>query len=163
MAAIDLIWIKIKTSKKNEATTKGRIYLSLGGREFRINANSEQQFTSGSTDIIQIGEKPIEPDPDIIDKNVIYTNINNEKNTCPTNNNTPTLSPVIDESDIIKYSKYIYFEPATEDDELIIEDVDLWPRRYDGSWMDGISCLSGVDKNTPIVLGKQSGAILELV
>jgi serine protease len=105
---ITQIKVEIKTGNMNGAGTNGRIYLGIGGREFKLDQPGNQ-FEKGDSDTFTIGTG---------------SNIENAAvNDLPTSNNTE--SPIISHLDILIFPKYIRFDPNDSDDNWNVEKVQV--------------------------------------
>jgi serine protease len=105
---ITQIKVEIKTGNMNGSGTNGRIYLGIGGREFKLDKPGNQ-FEKGDSDTFTIGTG---------------SNIENVTvNDLPTSNNTE--SPIIKHLDIIMFPKYIRFDPSDNDDNWNVENVQV--------------------------------------
>jgi subtilisin family serine protease len=105
---ISKINVKIKTGNMNGAGTNGRVYLGIGGREFRLDQPGNQ-FEQGDLDTFTIGTG---------------SNIENASI-----NDLPTFvkieSPIIRHLDILLFPKYIRFDPNDKDDNWNVEKVEV--------------------------------------
>jgi serine protease len=105
---ISNINVKIKTGNMNRAGTNGRVYLGIGGREFRLDQPGNQ-FEQGDADNFIIGAG---------------SNIENASiNDLPTS--AKIESPIIRHLDILLFPKYIRFDPNDSDDNWNVEKVEV--------------------------------------
>ena len=110
MVEITQINVIVKTGSVNGAGTDGRVYLGLGGREFRLNKPGNQ-FEQGNSDTFVIGTG---------------SNIENtdDVNSLPSPNGN-TSSPNIEDADVESNPKYIRFDPNNNDDNWNVENVQV--------------------------------------
>jgi len=117
MTHVGKITATIKTGDLVNAPTDGRVYLGLGGREFRLNKPGDQ-FKRGATDTFIIGDGG---------------NIDNPRNA----NELPFFGgtvncPRIEYSDLPKFPAYIRLEDDEEDDkDWNVEGVSVIAEWYD--------------------------------
>lgn len=148
MAHIEQIQVIVVTGSVNGAGTNGRIFLGMGGREFRLN-KSGNQFQKGDTDTFQIGGV-IGPD-----------SINNQNNS----NDLPAVpgtvnAPAIEYSTLDEYPTYIRFEPQNSDDNWNVQSVSV-NIKESGANGESIT-LNDRTGNGNIWLGNDSGLFLGL-
>ena len=108
MVEIKQIIVKIKTGDVSAAGTEGKIYLGIGGREFRVDKPGNQ-FQRNNLDTFTIG---------------LGSDIENpEFNDLPSsaNNNLPTVRHL----EIITYPKYIRFSPNNDNDNWNVQHVQV--------------------------------------
>jgi hypothetical protein len=146
MSHVGRISVRIVTGDINGASTNGKVYLGIGGREFRLDKLGDQ-FQRGDIDTFIIGDG---------------SNIeSNDFNTLPDNGNNN--SPRIEFENLTNYPAYIRFEPQDNDDNWNIEDVNVQIIQYND---DPVSSTSNkkifVDLEGNIWLGKRSGLFLHL-
>jgi hypothetical protein len=110
MVEITQINIIVKTGNVPGAGTDGKIYLGIGGREFKLDKPGNQ-FEKGDSDTFTIGTG---------------SNIenSNEINSLPSPGGN-TNSPNIEDIDIELNSKYIRFDPSDNDDNWNVENVQV--------------------------------------
>jgi subtilisin family serine protease len=106
--SVDKIVVTIQTGNKSGASTNGKVYLGIGGREFRLN-KSGNQFQQNKEDefIIGVGSNVLKP----------------EKNELPQNSSFSNDSPKIPFSTIGIYPMYIRFEPSGNSDKWNVDRV----------------------------------------
>ena len=128
--------------------TNGRVYLGLGGREFRLDKPGNQ-FQKGDVDNFIIGDGSNIENPDNV-------------NTLPVlgNNN----SPRVEFEDLANYPTYIRFEPHNNGDNWNVAEVNVEVIQYNdnplGSTADKKTF---VDLEGNVWLGERSGLFLYLV
>jgi hypothetical protein len=110
MVEITQINVIVKTGNINGAGTDGRVYLGIGGREFKLDQPGNQ-FEKGDLDTFTIG---------------IGSNIENTDDVnslpAPTGN---TNSPNVEDTDIEFNPTYIRFDPNDSDDNWNVEKVQV--------------------------------------
>jgi len=137
MVEITQINIILKTGNVIGAGTDGRVYLGIGGREFKLDKPGNQ-FEKGDSDTFTIGNG---------------SNIENATvNDLPTSNNTE--SPIIKHLNILIFSKYIRFDPSDNDDNWNVENVQVE--------VVDIGRTYGGPRDGNIWLGSRSGLFLGL-
>ena len=147
MAHVGKIQVQVKTGDVTNAPTNGRVYLGIGGREFRLNKPGNQ-FTRGATDTFVIGDGG---------------NIDNPRNA----NDLPFVgagtvnAPAIEYTDLPLYPKYVRLEPKEEDDDWNVEFVNVIATLYNGNMNTGISTAFS-DLGGNIWLGNPFGKMLDL-
>jgi hypothetical protein len=147
MPHVGKITVAVKTGDVTNAPTNGRVYLGLGGREFRLNKPGDQ-FKRGATDTFIIGDGG---------------NIDNPRNA----NELPFVgagtinAPAIEFSDLGLYPTYLRLEPKEEDDDWNVESVSVIARKYNGTIDTGISSAYS-DLGGNIWLGNPFGKVLDL-
>jgi hypothetical protein len=102
MAAIKQINARITTANKGHAGTGGRVYLGLGGREFKLASLGQYDFAPGQGQTFILGEG----------ENMGYPH------------NDPR-SPQLDTESLNKYPMYIRFEPRVEDDLWGVDEISV--------------------------------------
>ena len=105
---ITQVKIAIKTGNINGASTNGKIYLGIGGREFRLDKPGDQ-FQRNSLDTFTIG---IGSDLENPDFNNLPITVNNN-------------SPIIRHLEIISYPKYLRFDPNDDSDNWNVQNVEV--------------------------------------
>jgi murein tripeptide amidase MpaA len=105
---VDRIIVKIQTGNKSGAGTNGKVYLGIGGREFRLN-KSGNQFQKDKEDefIIGVGSNILKPD----------------QNGLPLNSSFANDSPEIPFNVVSIYPMYIRFEPSSSSDKWNVDRV----------------------------------------
>jgi hypothetical protein len=147
MPHVGQITATVTTGDVTNAPTNGRVYLGIGGREFRLNKPGDQ-FKRHSTDIFIIGDGG---------------NIDNPRNA----NDLPMVgagtinAPTIEFSDLNDYPKYIRLEPKVEDDDWNVETVSVEAKEYNGSAASGNSKVFS-DLGGNAWLGDPFGKMLDL-
>jgi len=104
MAQVTGILCQVITGKQSGAGTDGRIFLGLGGREFRLDS-SRDDYERGSWREYICGQAPLEP-------TLPPPQIRVEKKEW----NDPREGMIIEVSDVVKLPKYLRFEPKSGDD-----------------------------------------------
>ena len=110
MVEITQINLIVKTGNVLGAGTNGKIYLGIGGREFKLDKPGNQ-FEKGDSDTFTIGTGSNIENP-------------NEVNSLPTPSGN-TNSPSIEDMDIEFNPKYIRFDPRDNDDNWNVENVQV--------------------------------------
>jgi hypothetical protein len=147
MAHVGKITATIKTGDVTNAPTNGRVYLGIGGREFRLNKPGDQ-FKRGATDTFIIGDGG---------------NIDNPRNA----NDLPFVgagtvnAPAVEYTDLPIYPKYVRLEPKEEDDDWNVESVNVMATLYFASTPTTTSSVFS-DLGGNVWLGNQFGKMLEL-
>jgi hypothetical protein len=137
--AIRQIQVTVTTSDINAAGTNGKIFLGIGGREFRLDKPGDQ-FERGDIDTFIIGEG---------------SNIENpNRNDLPIPNGTQD-SPKVTYNDVMKFPKYIRFEPRNDGDNWNIDQVTV-------TTLPKTNVFQGPNPQGNIWLGKRSGLFLGL-
>ena len=108
MVEINQIIVKIKTSNEVAAGTNGKIYLGIGGREFRLDKPGNQ-FERNNLDVFTIGVGSDIENPEFNDLPINITN----------------KSPIIRHLDIISSPKYIRFDPNDDKDSWNVQKVEV--------------------------------------
>jgi hypothetical protein len=148
MSHVGKITVVIKTGDVTNAPTNGRVYLGLGGREFRLNKPGDQ-FKRGATDTFIIGDGG---------------NIDNPRNA----NDLPFVTgtanaPVIEYSTLGLYPKYVRLEPKDDDDDWNVETVNGLAELYFGTGGSGVvTAFSDLPGTGNIWLGIPFGKVLDL-
>jgi hypothetical protein len=137
---ITQIVVKIKTGDISGAGTDGRVYLGIGGREFKLDKEGSNQFERHNLDIFTIG---------------IGSDLENPSNV----NSLPSPggninSPNIEDTDIEFNLKYIRFDPSNNDDNWNVENVQVE--------VVDIGRTYGGPRDGNIWLGSRSGLFLGL-
>ena len=109
-SSADRIIVKIKTGNKSEAGTDGKVYLGMGGREFRLN-KSGNQFQQGAEDEFVLG----------VGSNIL----NSSKNGLPLGSNFTNDSPQIPFDTLSMYPTYIRFQPSDASDQWNVDGVSV--------------------------------------
>jgi hypothetical protein len=138
---ITKIEITIRTGNVSESGTNGRVYLGIGGREFRLDKPGNQ-FERGDVDTFIIGDGSNIENPDGVN------NITNSSN-----------SYEIGTYHLNVFPKYIRFEPQRNNDNWNVEVVEL--RVTDDT--NAVYQFEALDGNGNIWLGKRSGLFLGLM
>jgi hypothetical protein len=147
MAHVGQIKAIIHTGDITNAPTNGRVYLGIGGREFRLNKQGDQ-FKRNAIDTFVIGDGG---------------NIDNPRNA----NDLPFVgagtvnAPAIEYTDLGEYPKYIRLEPKEEDDDWNVESVNVEARLYIANTATGTSSVF-TDLGGNVWLGNPFGKMLEL-
>jgi len=137
--SIKQIRVTISTGNINAASTDGKIFVGLGGREFRLDKPGNQ-FERGNTDTFIVGDG---------------SNIENpNRNDLPTTNGTQD-SPKITYYDVINFPKYIRFEPQNDGDNWNVDHVNV-------TTIPETKIFQGPNPEGNIWLGKISGLFLGL-
>lgn len=150
MTHVGKITAVIKTGNINDAPTNGRVYLGIGGREFRLNKPGDQ-FKKGATDTFIIGDGG---------------NIDNPRhaNELPFFQGTENC-PRLEFSDLTKFPTYVRLEDEVEDDDWNVEAVSVVAAKYDFGAPsvppDSRTYNSGLAGH--IWLGKKFGKMLQLL
>jgi PLAT/LH2 domain len=110
MVEITQINVHVKTGNVNRGGTDGRVYLGIGGREFRLDQPGNQ-FEQGDSNNFTIGTASNIENPDDV-------------NSLPTPNGNMN-SPNIEDTDIEFNPKYIRFDPNDSDDNWDVEKVEV--------------------------------------
>jgi murein tripeptide amidase MpaA len=146
----DRIVVKIKTGNKPDAGTNGKVYLGIGGREFRLN-KSGNQFQKGNEDEFIIG----------LGSNILKA----DKNGLPLNSSFQDNSPEIPFNTIGVYPAYIRFEPSNSNDEWNVDKVYVNVRGSTGIPAGGLDfygyILNEINDDN-IWLGEDSGLFINL-
>ncbi|GAA1672349.1 hypothetical protein [Microbacterium lacus] len=103
MTAITGILVQIITGDMENAGTDGRVYLGLGGREFRLDSRAND-FERGSWREYILGRGPKEPDLPSPQIRVEWPGFND-----------PRIGFVLDTAFLDKSPVYLRFEPVGED------------------------------------------------
>ena len=105
---INQIQIQVKTGNSQSAGTNGKVYLGIGGREFRLN-KAGNQFEGGidSFEILTSGTN----DPNEINNHDEINSLNG------------TNAPTIDSIAITRNPKYIRFEPQNDNDNWQVNSI----------------------------------------
>jgi len=141
------IIVRLITGDIEDASTNGRVYLGLGGREFRLDKPGNQ-FQRANVDNFIIGDGSNIENPDNV-------------NTLPAlgNNN----SPRVEFEDLANYPTYIRFEPRNKNDNWNIEDVNVEVIQYNDSPLGStVNKKTFVDLEGNVWLGVRSGLFLYL-
>jgi hypothetical protein len=148
MAHVGKITATIKTANVNDASTNGRVYLGLGGREFRLNMPGNQ-FQKGQTNTFIIGDGG---------------NIDNPHhgNDLPMFGGDTTNAPNVEYTDLELYPKYIRFEPQDEDDNWNMETANVIAELYFGTAGTG-QTKTFVDLTGNTWLGVGTGKAVQLL
>lgn len=109
MVEINRINVLMKTGNVNGAGTDGKIYLGMGGREFKLNKPGNQ-FEINALDTFVIGTG---------------SNIENEDVNSLPSPSGDLDSPNIEDADIEFNPKYIRFDPNGDDDNWNVENVQV--------------------------------------
>lgn len=151
MTHVGKITAAIKTGDLTNAPTDGRVYLGIGGREFRLQKPGDQ-FKRGALDTFIIGDGG---------------NIDNPRNA----NELPFFGgtvncPRLEFSDLLKFPAYIRLEDDEEDDkDWNVESVNVLAVKYDFGAPsvppDARAYKSGLQGH--IWLGKKFGKVLHLL
>ena len=151
MTHVGKITAVIKTGDLTNAPTDGRVYLGIGGREFRLQKAGDQ-FKKGATDTFIIGDGG---------------NIDNPRNA----NELPFFGgtvncPRVEFSDLDKFPAYIRLEyDEVDDKDWNVEGVSVLAVKYDfgvpSSSGETRSYKSGLQGH--IWLGKKFGKVLHLL
>lgn len=146
----DRIVVKIQTGDKPNASTNGKVYLGIGGREFRLN-KSGNQFQKGKEDefLIGVGSNILEP----------------TKNGLPLNPSFQDNSPEIPFNTIGVYPVYIRFEPSNSNDEWNVDRVYVNVRSSSGvpaAGLDFYAYILNEINDDNIWLGEDSGLFINL-
>ena len=104
MPQVTGILCQVITGKQSGAGTDGRVYLGLGGREFRLDS-SQDDYERGSWREYILGQGPNDPPSPPPEIQVQKSEWND-----------PREGMVIEVSDVVKLPKYIRFEPKGGDD-----------------------------------------------
>jgi Subtilase family len=136
---IKQIQVTITTGDVNAAGTNGKVFLGMGGREFRLDKPGNQ-FERGDVDNFVIGDG----------SNVEYPN----KNDLPMPDGTKD-SPHMTYVDVLKFPKYIRFEPKNDPDNWNIDQVSVIT-------IPETDTYSGPNPQGNIWLEKRSGLFLGL-
>jgi len=146
LSHIGRITVTISTGDLDGASTNGRVYLGIGGREFRIDKPGNQ-FQKGDTDFFTIGDG----------SNIEFSDFNNLPIIGDNN------SPRIEFETLSNYPVYIRFEPQDNEDNWNVEDVKVQVTQYND---DPLVATSNkrmfIDLGSNIWLGKRSGLFLYL-
>ena len=120
MATIESISVAVKTGDVKGGSTNGRVYLGLGGREFRLDT-SDDDFKRNALDCFRLGDGD----------NVRRAERNDPRN------------PAVDTADLEQFPTYIRFEGKSWNLRFVSVEVagtgfgaDLGP---DGLWMGHVS------------------------
>jgi hypothetical protein len=141
LAQIGKITVTITTGNIEGAGTNGRVYLGIGGREFRLDKPGNQ-FERGDVNTFIIGNGSNIENPDGVN------NITNSSN-----------SYEIGTYHLNVFPKYIRFEPQRNNDNWNVEVVEL--RVTDDT--NAVYQFEALDGNGNIWLGKRSGLFLGLM
>lgn len=112
MPNVARINVQITTGNRSGAGTNGRLYLGLGGREFRLDDPNDNDLERGDFDIFIIGGP-------------------GANNTNPANTNDPNSHLQFTEIDVARFPRYLRFEGQTETDNWDLEFI--WVSIYDAS------------------------------
>lgn len=146
--SVDRITVKIKTGNKSGAGTNGKIYLGIGGREFRLN-KSGNQFQQGMEDEFVLG----------VGSNIL----SNNKNGLPLSSQFTNDSPQIPFDTASSYPAYIRFQPSNDSDEWNVDRVCVNVRNNFGPVAEfHADILNGTDDDN-IWMGEDSGLFIGLV
>jgi hypothetical protein len=99
MSAITGILVQVITGEVENAGTDGRVYLGLGGREFRLDSKADD-YERGSWREYVLGRGPKEPDLPSPQVRVEWPEFND-----------PRVGFAIDTVDLMKSPVYLRFEP----------------------------------------------------
>lgn len=99
MSAITGILVQVITNDVDNAGTDGKVYLGLGGREFRLDSNADD-YEQGSWREYVLGRGPKEPDLPSPQVRVEWAEFND-----------PRVGFAIDTLDILKSPAYLRLEP----------------------------------------------------
>jgi hypothetical protein len=100
MSKINTITVRASTGNREHAGTDGRVYLGIGGREFRL-ATTSNEFRTNSTDTFILGDA---------------YNVENPGRNDP-------REPEIMTEDLNKFPVYIRFEPCGDHPDWNIEEL----------------------------------------
>jgi hypothetical protein len=145
---VDKITVRIKTGYKSAASTNGRVYLGIAGREFRLNKSGDQ-FQQGTEDEFIIGAG----------SNIL----NGNKNALPLSSNFLNDSPHIPFDSVSLYPAYIRFEPANSNDEWNVDRVCVSLRNNFGPTADLHAQILNSTNDDNIWLSEDSGLFIGLV
>jgi hypothetical protein len=112
--------VRIKTARGGSPGSDGRFYISIGGREFRLNIPGTDDFEDGMDQIFTLGEG---------------SNVGNAEY------NDPRDNPRLFMEDLKKYPKYIRFEPENDSDDWHLGGINVTINPGDGQWV--YSALNG--------------------
>jgi hypothetical protein len=145
MTQIVQIKVEIKTSNESNAGTNGKVFLGIGGREFRLDKQGNQ-FQKNNTDTFTINSTNADIE-------------NPERNSLPNVGNTN--SPLIENSAGIAFNfpVYLRFDPNDNDDDWNIERVKV---QVIGGLNSTFIYPNDIFKNGNIWLGNKSGLFLGL-
>jgi hypothetical protein len=147
MVHVGQITATIKTGDVTNAPTSGRVYLGIGGREFRLNKPGDQ-FKRGATNEFIIGDGG---------------NVNNPRsaNDLPFVDEGTVNTPALPYDDLGLYPTYIRLEPKEEDDDWNVESVNVIAKKYQAETPTGDSTtFTDLEGNT--WLGDPFGKLLAL-
>jgi hypothetical protein len=149
MTHVGKITATIKTGDVANAPTDGRVYLGIGGREFRLNKPGNQ-FKRGATDTFIIGDGG---------------NIDNPRNA----NELPFFGgtdncPRLEFLDLPKFPAYIRLEDDEEDDkDWNVEGVTVLAEQYNFGVPTGLTRVYNGGLIGHIWLGTKFGKMLQLI
>jgi len=139
------ITVQIKTGDVPGADTDGRVYLGIGGREFRLN-KAGNQFVRNTIDTFIIGHDETIDNPNGGNSLPVIGDIN---------------APRIEFTQFNLYPEYIRFEPQDDNDKWNVEFVSVVAEQYNGDLPSGIIQGFG-DLDGNIWLGNKFGLVLFL-
>jgi hypothetical protein len=145
MTHVGKITATIRTGDVSGADTNGRVYLGIGGREFRLNKPGDQ-FRRNTQDIFIIGDGENIENPDNSNSLPIGGDVN---------------SPRIEFSDLNLYPRYIRFEPQDNGDKWNMAFAIVVAEQYNGNVPSGNS-QTFTDLSGNIWLGTRSGQFIGL-
>lgn len=146
LSHVGRISVTIVTGNINAASTNGRVYLGIGGREFRLDKPGDQ-FQRGNTDTFIIGDG----------SNIEF----NDFNTLPSTGDNN--SPRIEFENLTNYPAYLRFEPQDNEDNWNVEDVKVQVIQYNDNPLVATSNKKiFIDLEGNTWLGKRSGLFLHL-
>ena len=134
---IQKITVDITTTFAKGASTKGAVFLGLGGREFRLDIDDHDDFDEGDDTVYVLGE----------DSNVMFPARNDPRAGLPLSLADATRHPV-----------YVRLEPHAKQDDWELANVRV---RVDGT--SGKLAFAALQGGTErLWLGRESGTILHL-
>ena len=134
---IQKISVDITTTFAAGASTKGAVYLGLGGREFRLDIDDHDDFGEGDETTYVFGEGT----------NVMLPERNDPRSGVPLALNDATAFPV-----------YVRLEPAAKADDWELANVRVRVAAESGN----VEFVALQGANDRIWLGRESGTILHL-
>ncbi|WP_151484368.1 hypothetical protein [Streptomyces albicerus] len=132
--------MQVVTADADSADTRGRVFLGLGGREFRL-AKDGGEFDRGVTTTFKLGAS----------SNVAHSAANDPR------------APQLDLADLTRYPVYVRLEEAGSEPQWLLERITLTvnPGTATATEFDNLH-LAGLEAGHKIWLGADQGTILHL-